>query len=155
MRAALTASAALLVTLISCSDRPSQITTVVFDGQTYEIDGPVSCVDTLDGELVINASSSSITGGKKLVRVVLAQEDQLVVEAAGFRFLDVQGFTDDPNEAWATKGDDTYTISGRMPPDIGATAWRQFKIDVTCREIETRVVRPPTIGRVPPRWNYP
>jgi hypothetical protein len=82
--------------------------------------------------LLINAAED----GKKLIRVLLGQKNRLVVEAAGFRFMDVNGFTDDSNEAWATKVDGTYTISGRMPPEGGQTAAHQFKIEVTCLQVE-------------------
>jgi Mycobacterium 19 kDa lipoprotein antigen len=138
----LAASAALLlVTLVGCSSNRGSpgVTTVVFDGQTYTISGQVSCVKQSDGKLLINAAE----GGKKLIRVRLGQENRLVVEAAGFRFLAVGGFTDDSNEAWAAKADNTYTISRRMPPDDGQTAGHQFKIEVTCAQVEEFRPRPP------------
>jgi hypothetical protein len=133
-QAVLTASAVvLLVMLVSCSSNggPSQITTVVFDGQTYTINGQVSCAMSHDGKLVINAAD----GRRKLIRVVVTRDHPLVVEAAGFRHLDVRGFTDNSNEVEATKVDNTYTISGRMPPEPGETARHQFKIEVTCPHI--------------------
>jgi Mycobacterium 19 kDa lipoprotein antigen len=128
-----TAGALLLVTLVSCSSDggPSQITTVVFDGQTYTINGQVSCAMSHDGKLVINAAD----GRRKLIRVVVTRDHPLVVEAAGFRHLDVRGFTDNSNEVEATKVDNTYTISGRMPPEAGETARHQFKIEVACPHI--------------------
>ena len=72
----------------------------------------------------------------------------LVVEQAGFRFLAVGGFTDDSNEAWSAKADNTYTISGRMPPDDGQTAAHQFKIEVTCSQVEEFRPGPRRIPRI-------
>jgi hypothetical protein len=148
MRSLLAASAApLLVTGVGCSSNRGSpgVTTVVFDGQTYTINGQVSCVKESDGGLLINAAD----GGKKLIRVRLSQEGRLVVEQAGFRFLAVGGFTDDSNEAWAAKADNTYTISGRMPPDDGQTAAHQFKIEVTCSQVEEFRPGPRRIPRIP------
>jgi hypothetical protein len=127
-------AALLLATMVGCSSNRGSpgVTTVVFDGQTYTINGEVSCVEQSDGGLLINAAD----GGKKLIRVLLGQQNRLVAKAAGFRFNAVNGFTDDSNEAWATKVDGTYTISGRMPPDAGQTAAHQFKIEVTCSQVE-------------------
>ena len=116
--------------------------------QTYTINGQISCVKESDGKLLINAAE----GGKKLIRVQLGQENRPVVEAAGFRFNAVNGFTIDSDEAWATKVDNTYTISGRMPPGNGQIAAHQFKIEVTCERIEEfrpPPPRPPDIPRIP------
>jgi hypothetical protein len=129
----------LLVTMIGCSFNrgSSDVTTVVFDGDQYTIEEPVSCGVQPDGKLLINAPSDPRSeGGKKLIRVLLTEDYRLVVEAAGFRFLGVRGFTDDSSEMWATKVDTTYTVTGRMPPDDGGTAWHQFKIEVTCQRTE-------------------
>jgi hypothetical protein len=149
--AALIAGTALLA-LVSCADDagPPQDTTVVFDGQTYTIHAPVSCAIAHDGTLVIIASDGRV----KLIRVMLAHDYPLVVQSVGFRHLDVRGFTNDSNDVWATKGDDTYTISGRMPPEKGETAWHQFKIDVTCPTIKeyTSEHRPPPNIPRPPRF---
>jgi Mycobacterium 19 kDa lipoprotein antigen len=127
-------AALLLATMVGCSyNRLSPgVTTVVFDGETYTINGEISCVEESDGGLLINAAD----GGKKLIRVRLGQQNRLVVKSAGFRFLAVGGFTDDSNEAWATEVDGRYTISGRMPPEDGQTAAHQFKIEVVCLQIE-------------------
>jgi Mycobacterium 19 kDa lipoprotein antigen len=141
-----------LIALVGCADDvgPPQDTTVVFDGQTYTIHAPVSCAIARDGKLVISTSD----GRMKLIRVVLARDYPLVVQSVGFRHLDVRGFTDDANDVWATKGDDTYTISGRMPPEKGETARHQFKIDVTCSTIKeyTSEHRPPPNIPRPPRF---
>ena len=127
-------AAVLLAMLVGCSanDEKPAVTTVVFDGKTYTINGQVSCANQVDGTLLISAAE----GNKKLIRVQLGQENRLLVKRAGFRYMAVNGFTNDPNEAWATKVDGTYTISGRMPPDEGQTAAHQFKIEVTCARIE-------------------
>jgi hypothetical protein len=143
-------AALLLATMVGCSSNQGSpgVTTVVFDGQTYTINGEVSCVNQADGKLLINAAD----GAKKLIRVRLGQQNRLVVEAAGFRFMAASGFINDPNEAWATKVDDIYTITGRMPPDDGQTAWHRFKIEVTCAQVEEfrpRPPRPPDMPRIP------
>ena len=62
----------------------------------------------------------------------VATRGRLVVEAVGIRDGDVQGFTNDSDDMIATKVDDVYDVSGRMPPAVGASDWRQFKIEVTC-----------------------
>ena len=132
--------ALLLAPLAGCASErgPLEVTRVVFDGETYMISGHVSCATQPDGNLLIHAPSRSGgisatgAGGKKLVRLVVSETNRLVVEAAGFRFLDVSGFTADSSEMWASKVDDTFTISGRMPPADGETMWHQFTIEVTC-----------------------
>jgi hypothetical protein len=42
------------------------------------------------------------------------------------------GFVDDAQEVTATKVDDTFTFSGRMPPNPGEAQWHTFKIQITC-----------------------
>jgi len=151
-RPVLTAGTALLVvTLVGCSSEPAQDTKVVFDGQTYTIHAAVSCAIGQKGNLGIIATTDR---GKKLISVKLTRDYPLVVHSVGFRHLDVRGFTNNPDHTWATKVDNTYTISGRMPPDEGEPAWHQFQIDVTCLEINeytpdyqrgSRIPRPPRI----------
>jgi hypothetical protein len=48
------------------------------------------------------------------------------------------GLVADPREVTATKVDDTYTFSGRMPPNPGESQWHIFKIETTCPGIKTR-----------------
>ena len=135
----------LLVSTVGCSVSrgSSEVTTVVFAGEQYTITGPVACGIQPDGKLLINAPSDPRThGGKKLIRLLLTEGYPLVVEAAGFRFLDHRGFTDDSREMWGTKVDNTYTVSGRVPPDDGGTAWHQFTIEVTCQRTEKVFVTP-------------
>jgi hypothetical protein len=58
----LAASAALLlVTLVGCSSNRGSpgVTTVVFDGKTYTINGNVSCANQADGTLLINAADGA------------------------------------------------------------------------------------------------
>ncbi len=152
MHRVLTAGVVILVTTTGCSaSGPSAPTTVVFDGESYTIDGSTSCVRQPDGRLAINAPAvSKLTGvpadgGKRLIRVVLTDGRRLVVESAGVRMGEHRGFSDVSDEMWATKADNTYTINGRMAPDDGTTTPHQFKIEVTCTTIETVYVtlKPP------------
>ena len=154
-RSARAGTAALLVTLAGCSSAtgPPQDTRVIFDGQTYTIHAPVKCVITAYGKLSIGVSADR---AKKLIAVVLNRDPPFVVESVGFRHDDVRGYTNNSNELWATKGDNMYTISGRMPPEEGETFWHQFKIDVICTQIEeyTPRYRPRDNGPRPPRSYY-
>ena len=70
------------------------------------------------------------------MHAVLTRGYPLVVKAIGFRHFDVRGFTNNSNEASATKVDDTYTISGQMPPEEGERAGHKFLVEVTCLEIQ-------------------
>jgi hypothetical protein len=144
-RPALAVGVLLLVTLLSCSvDRgPSEVTTVVFDGQSQTIDGPVTCTTQPDGKLVILASD----GGQNTVRVLLRRDHQLVVEKVGLRSGDARGFTDDSSAVWATKVDDAYTINGQLPPNTGEVTPHEFKIETTCRhEVPVPYTPPPAYG---------
>jgi hypothetical protein len=140
--------------LVGCTADASEPTTVVFDGETYTLEGPVSCVRNLDNTLVINApvapkwGGGVPGGGKRLIRVELTEESRLVVNAAGIRINDVRGFANDPAEMWATKADNAYTIHGRMPAADGETRSHQFKIQVTCLVVDQQFhdVGPPSIG---------
>lgn len=123
-------SALLFVTLLSCSLNPGpvEVTTVVVDGQSYTINGSVTCTTQPDGKLVILAAD-----GRKTVRVVLRREHQLVVEKLGFRVGDASGFTDSSADMWATKVDDIYRINGQLPPGVGDLVRRDVTVEVTCR----------------------
>jgi hypothetical protein len=142
-----------LVALVSCADDlgPPQDTAVIFDGQTYTITALVSCAIAHNGRLSISANTDR---GKKLISVSLMRDPPLVVYSVGFRHFNIRGFTNDSNDVWASKADNTYTISGRMPPEKGETAWHQFKIDVTCPTIKeyTSERRPPPNIPRPPRF---
>ena len=128
-------AAALLTALVICAcDRSStSVTTVVFDDTTQTITGQVSCTAQPDGKLVILVNEE---GGRKAVRVLLSQNGRLVVQKAGLRYLDVAGYVADPGEVVATKVDDTYTFTGRMPPNPGENQWHLFKIEATCEDVK-------------------
>jgi len=124
--------AALVLTALttcSCSDGPASVTTVVFDGTTQTITGHVACTNQPDGKLVILVNEE---GGRKSVRVLLSARGRLVVEKASLRYLDHSGYVADPGEVVATRVDDTYKFSGRMPPNAGESQWHLFEIEATC-----------------------
>jgi hypothetical protein len=50
----------------------------------------------------------------------------------GLRYDDMAGFVEDAREVTATKIDDTFTFSGRMPPNPGESQWHTFKIQTNC-----------------------
>jgi hypothetical protein len=124
-----------LTALVICGcDRGStSVTTVVFDGTTQSITGQVSCTAQPDGKLVILVSEE---GGRKSVRVLLSHDARLVVHKAALRYLDAAGYVDDPDEVVATKVDDTYTFTGRMPPNPGEKEWHFFEIEATCDDVK-------------------
>jgi hypothetical protein len=124
-------AAVLLIVLVSCSFNPgpSAVTSIVLDGQSQTLNGPVSCTAQPEGKLVILATAS----GQRSVRVVLSRAHQLVVEKVGLRVPGASGFTEDSGQMWATRVDNTYTINGWMPPNVGETTRHQFEIETTCR----------------------
>jgi hypothetical protein len=126
-----TSAALLLITLVSCSFNPGPagVTTIVFDGQSQTLNGPINCTAQPDGSLVILATD----GGQKTARVVLSRAHQLVVQKVGLRVPGANGFTEDSGQMWATKVDDTYQINGWMPPNAGETARHRFEVETTCR----------------------
>ena len=125
----------MLVPLLTCScnDEPGSVTTVVFHGTTQTITGHVACTSQPDGKLVILVNED---GGKKTIRVLLSATGRLVVEKAALRYLDHSGYVADPHEVEATKVDDTYKFSGRMPPNAGgeSVASVRDRGDVSVRE---------------------
>ncbi|MDT5303079.1 MAG: hypothetical protein QOG79_6321 [Mycobacterium sp.] len=140
-------AALLMALLVTCScdrDSATSVTTVVFDGKTQTITGEVLCSTQPDGKLLILVNQD---GGRKTVRVVLRQEPRLVVERAGLRYLDVAGFVADSGEVVATKVDNTYTFSGRMPPNEGERQWHLFTIETTCAYVQP--AEPPGYHRSP------
>jgi Mycobacterium 19 kDa lipoprotein antigen len=126
-----TSAALLLITLVGCSSNPGPagVTTIVFDGQSQTLNGPISCTAQPDGKLVILATDT----GQKTARVVLSRAHQLVVEKVGIRIPGASGFTEDSGQMSATKVDNTYQINGWMPPNAGETARHPFEIETTCR----------------------
>jgi hypothetical protein len=140
----------LPLTIVGCTgDQTYPPTTVIFDGESHTIGGATTCTRQLDGMLVIDAPAFNKyagvpgEGGRKLIRVVLADGPRLVVKSAGIRIGPVRGFSDVPDEMWATKVDSTYTINGRMVPDdpaAGAKEAHQFKIEATCVSIQQQYV---------------
>ena len=140
-------AALLLVALLSCSVNrgPSEVTTVVFDGQSQTINGSVTCTTQPDGKLVVLAADDD----QDAVRVLLRRDHQLVVEKVGLRVGEARGFTDDASAVWATKVDDAYTISGQMPPNTGEVTPHQFKIDTTCRHEVPVPYAPPPVYPAP------
>jgi hypothetical protein len=137
-------AALLLITLVSCSANPGPpgVTTIVFDGQSQTLKGPISCTAQPDGKLVILATDS----GHNTVRVLLSRSHQLVVEKVGLRVPGANGFTEDSGEMWATKVDNTYQINGWMPPNAGETTRHQFEIETTCRYEVPAPDTPPDSG---------
>ncbi len=148
------AAALVLSPLVGCTTDASEPTTVVFDGETYTLEGPVSCVRQVDSRLVINApvapkwGGGVPGGGRRLIRVEMTEESRLVVKSAGIRINSIRGFANDPAEMWATKADNAYTINGRMPAADGETQAHQFRIEVTCSVVEQQFhdVGPPPVG---------
>ena len=148
------AAALVLSPLVGCTTDASEPTTVVFDGETYTLEGPVSCVRQVDSRLVINApvaprwGGGIPGGGRRLIHVEMTEESRLVVKSAGIRINSIRGFANDPAEMWATKADNAYTINGRMPAADGETQAHQFRIEVTCSVVEQQFhdVGPPPVG---------
>jgi hypothetical protein len=112
-------AALLMGIVVGCAPAPNIVTTLVFDGQNHTITtNRVSCTNQADGRLLI-----LVDGGRaQSVRIVLDRRGRLVVERAGLRYQDVV----------ATKVDDTYNFSGRMPPKAGEIQWHEFEIETTC-----------------------
>lgn len=137
MRSVGSAGAAALLTasvICSCARPATSVTTVVFDGVTHTITGKVACTAQPDGKLVILVSEN---GGRKSIRVLLSRDARLVVHKVSLRYLDVAGYVADPGEVVATKVDDTYTFTGRMPPNPGEKQRHLFKIEATCDDVKS------------------
>jgi Mycobacterium 19 kDa lipoprotein antigen len=119
----------LSVGLVGCDRGPQIVTSIEFDGKSGSIaTKDVVCTKQSIGGLVILVDG----GPKRMVRVQLTQQGRLIVQRAGLRYDDMAGFVADPREVTATKVDDTFTFSGRMPPNPGETQWHTFKIETTC-----------------------
>lgn len=123
--------AVLGVLLISaCESGTPTVTSIVFDGEPHTINtGTVVCTrQPAGGGLVILAQGK--TG--QVVRIQLTQVGRIVVQKVGLRDGDATGFVADPAEITGIKVDDTYTVSGRMPPNRGESGWHTFKIQTAC-----------------------
>lgn len=120
---------------------------IVLDGEPHTLAAHVTCTRFPDGNLLIYASPSA-TNHRQSVRVMLATRNRLVVTAAGFRIPEANGFTKDSQEMTATKVDDDYTITGRMPADERGTGWRQVKIEVTCPDYQRPKGPPDTVPAI-------
>jgi Mycobacterium 19 kDa lipoprotein antigen len=115
--------------LVGCQRGPEVVTSIVFDGETRSITTTdVTCTKQPDGGLVILVQDKR----RHMVRLQLSQQARLVVHKAGLRYDDMAGFVADPREVTATKVDDTFTFSGRMPPNPGESQWHTFKIQTSC-----------------------
>jgi hypothetical protein len=123
--------ALLAVLLISaCESGTPTVTSIVFDGEPHTINtGKVVCTrQPTGGGLVILAQGKS----GQLVRIQLTQVGRIVVQKVGLRDGDATGFVADPQEVTGIKVDDSYTVSGRMPPNRGESQWHTFKIQTAC-----------------------
>lgn len=116
------------------------MTSIEFDGKSRSIaTKDVACSKQLNGGLVIVVAD----GPRHTVRVQLAQQGQLV-QKAGLRYEDMAALVADPREVTATNIDDTFTVSGRMPPNPGESQWHIFKIETTCPGYQD--APPPTLN---------
>jgi hypothetical protein len=117
----------------------------VFDGQTRTVStNKVFYTNQLDGKLLIVVDG----GRRQTVRIVLDRRGRLVVERVGFKHQDFGGFVADPAEVDATKVNDTYHFSGRMPPLPGELQWHSVDLETTCPYYVDRVpdMREPAMG---------
>lgn len=124
-------AALVLAVSTGCASAPPTDVRIVVDGHTDTVPAQVVCTKVGDDKLVIYASPSSFDSTKR-IRVLLDTDYRLVVKTVGFHLPEANGFTADSDEMVATKVDDTYTISGRIPPADGRIEWRQLEIVVTC-----------------------
>jgi len=110
--------------LVGCDRGPQVVTSIVFDGATRSITTTdVVCTKQLNGGLVILVRDTP----SRTVRVQLMEQGRPVVQKAGLRYDGMAGFVADSQEVTATKVDDTFTFSGRMPPNSGESQWHTFK----------------------------
>jgi hypothetical protein len=115
--------------LISCQRDSPIVTSIVFDDETRSMSTPyVICARQPNSGLVILVKEKPT----RTVRIQLTQFGRLTVQKAGLHYDELSGFVADPQEVTATKVDDTYSFSGRMPPNPGEIQWHTFKIETTC-----------------------
>jgi hypothetical protein len=133
----------LSVGLVACNRGPQVTTSIDFDGKQRSIETrDVVCTKQPDGGLVILVNG----GPQRSVRIQLTQEGRLAVQKAGLRHDDLSGFVDDAREVIATKVDDTFTFSGRMPPNPGESQWHTFKIETSCPVYQDLAPKNPPLG---------
>jgi Mycobacterium 19 kDa lipoprotein antigen len=112
-----------------CQRGPEIQTSIVFDGVSRSITtADVICTKQPGGGLVIVVQDKPT----HMVRAQLTEQGRLVVQKVGLRHEGLHGFVADSREVTATKIDDTFTFSGRMPPNSGELQWHTFKIQITC-----------------------
>jgi hypothetical protein len=105
------------------------VTSIEFDDASHSITtSNVTCTRQLDGGLVILVQDKPFHS----VRVQLTQAGHVVVQKLGLRYESLAGYVEDPREVTATKVDDDYTFTGRMPPNPGESQWHTFKVQTTC-----------------------
>lgn len=127
--------------LVACQSGPKVVTSIDFDGASRSIEtSDVVCTKQPDGGLVILVDG----GQKRTVRVQFTQQGRLVVQRLGLRYDEMAGFVADAREVTATKVDDTFNFSGRMPPNPGESQWHTFRIETTCPVYQDA---PPTVNQ--------
>jgi hypothetical protein len=115
--------------LVGCQSGPKVVTSIEFDGESRIITtSDVTCTRQPDGGLVILVQDNP----RHTVRIQLTEHGRLVVRKIGLRHEALAGYVEDAREVTATKVDDVYTFSGRMPPNPGESQWHTFKIQTTC-----------------------
>ena len=119
-------------------------TTILFDGQDRSFSGHVLCTTQPDGRLAIMANDDD----HDRVAALIDRNVQLSVERIGIHLGDAHGFTDNSGEIWASRNEDTYKITGRMPPNAGEIAAHQFEIETRCIQ-EVPDNRVPLFGGTP------
>ena len=134
----------LLGGLVGCQSGPELVTSIVFDGAVRSIKtADVVCTRQPGGGLVILVKDTP----SQTVRAQLTAQGRIVVQKVGLRHGNLAGYVEDPREVTATKVDDSYTFSGRMPPNPGESQWHTFKIQTSCPNyVDAPPPREPGLG---------
>ncbi|KRE26832.1 hypothetical protein ASG82_09930 [Mycobacterium sp. Soil538] len=115
--------------LSGCERGPEVETSIEFDGETRTITtSDVSCTRQPDESVVILVSD----GPRRMVRMHVGQHRRISVLKVGLRHDDLRGFVADPRQVVGTKVDDTFSVSGRMPPNEGEVDGHTFSIETSC-----------------------
>ena len=118
-----------MLLVAACQRGPEIVTSIVFDDVSRSITtANVMCTRQPDGSLVILVQDKRA----HTVRIQLTEQGRIVVRKVGLRHESLGGYVEDSREVTATKVDDVYTFSGRMPPNPGESQWHTFKIETTC-----------------------